>query len=158
MIVYHTKHNMLRERLEAQGYCGYSDKELSWHRHGIRFAYQTCTVCVAVALFTNSIFLLSLSLFVSLLCVILKRHPVDYLYNIVLKIYHKPEIPFRTKQTKFACSVAAFWILVTLLLMSSGWVGTAIIWGSVLVAVGSLVSTTDVCIPSILYNYLFQKT
>lgn len=148
----------LRKRLEIQGFRGFTDTELSCHQFGIRFAYGVCAVLVVLSLLYKSIPILLFVLGIAILGIFLKRHPADYLYNAIIRHWLKrPILPYRTRQVRFACLVATFWLLVTIYLFANNFVFEARIWGSILVAVATLVTTTDICIPSMIYNFLFER-
>jgi hypothetical protein len=84
-------------------------------------------------------------------------HPFDYLYNYVFRfVIQKPRIPPRTNQGRFACGMASVWLLGVILLLNYGYKVWAYSAGAVLVSIALLVSTTDICIPSMIYNRLFK--
>jgi hypothetical protein len=86
------------------------------------------------------------------------HHPFDYLYNYgVRHLLAKPKLPPRTKQGRFACGIASGWLVIVIYLLSNNQVVLGNIFGATLIAVGTLVTTTDICIPSIIYNALFLK-
>ena len=85
-------------------------------------------------------------------------HPVDYLYNYVIRHWiGKPKMPSRTNQGRFACGIATVWLGSTIYLFHTGHDIWGYILGTALVIVATLVSTLDICIPSMIYNYLFKK-
>lgn len=147
-----------RRRLQVQGYLNLSDKELSDHRFGIRFAYWVCTLLVITGLLTgNELLLLGVAM-LALLATIPPYHPVDYLYNYgVRQILGKPKLPHRSAQGRFACGIASVWLLSTAFLLANGQAIAGNVLGFMLVGVGLLVSSTDICIPSMIYNFLFLK-
>lgn len=99
--------------------------------------------------------ILSAVMFTAFLGVILPNHPIDYVYNYGLRqLFSLPELPPRTPQVKFACGIATVWLGITILFFWYGLFSLAIIWGSVLIIIAGLVSTTDICIPSMIYNRL----
>ena len=147
-----------RKRLYIQGYQDYSDKELKDYKYGIRFAYALCTTLAAIGLIFNSIPLLIVTATVALASTMLPYHPFDYLYNYAVRhLFSKPRIPHRTAQGRFACGVAFVWLTGIILFFHNGHFITGKILGGILVIVGALVSTMDVCIPSMVYNSLFRK-
>jgi len=89
---------------------------------------------------------------------LLPPHPFDYVYNFVIRhLINKPKIPKRTNQTRFACSIATVWLCGTTLLFNYGLTVWGYIAGAIIASVATLVATTDICIPSIIYNFLFKK-
>ncbi len=143
--------------LRVQGYCDYTDTNISELSFGIRFAYYLCSFFLLVGVITANIPILSAMMIVSIFGVILPNHPFDYIYNILLsKPLNKPKLPRRSKQIKFACIVATIWLATTIYLFYSGLAIAGYVSGSVLFSVAFLVSTTDICIPSLVYNFIFR--
>jgi hypothetical protein len=66
-------------------------------------------------------------------------------------------MPARTNQGRFACGIASVWLVVTIYLLYNGYQIAGNIFGVSLIAVGALVTTTDICIPSMIYNAIFLK-
>jgi Domain of unknown function (DUF4395) len=146
-----------KKRLMVQGYNCYSDAELSQHQFGIRFAYYLCDSLVLIGLLLSNLWILAAAMFIAFLGWLLPRHPFDYLYNSVIrKMLDKPELPPRTKQVRFACGIATVWLAGTILLFHYGLFFLGYLLGGLLVAVATLVATTDICIPSMIYNALFK--
>ena len=69
----------------------------------------------------------------------------------------KPQLPRRSPQAKFACGMATPWLGGTVYLFMNQQITAAYLFGGALIITGLLVSTIDLCIPSILYNALFIK-
>ncbi len=141
------------ERIKSQGYFNHTDYEITKLAFGNRFAYILCTTILIIAVSTASITLLSIMGIIAFLGVILPYHPFDYIYNGILR--HKmllPKLPPRSSQLKFACSIATIFILTTTILFNAGHTIAAYSVGSCLLASAILVSTTDICLPSIVYN------
>jgi hypothetical protein len=136
----------------------YSDQELLAYRPGIRFAYALCVTIAAAGLVLPSIPLLAFAGVVAWAGTFPPYHPFDYLYNYGVRlVFNKPKIPPRTNQSRFACGVAAAWLAATIYLFSIQLYALAYSFGIVLLTVGTLVATTDMCIPSMIYNALFRR-
>lgn len=145
-------------RIKAQGYQNFSDEEVRQLAFGNRFAYRLCTTILIVAIVTANVYLLSGMAAVAFLSVILPYHVFDYIYNHGLaKRLGKPKVPKRSKQLKFACSIATVWIMATTYMFMSENSLVAYILGAALACVAMLVSTIDFCIPSILFNAFFMR-
>lgn len=143
--------------LRAQGYCNLSDAEISGLAFGNRFAYIVCGSIVAIAVAASHVPTLIAMTVVAFLGIVLPYHPFDYVYNHVLRgMLNKPELPPRSKQLKFACVIATLWLIATTYLFYAGLVIAGYVLGGLLVAVAFLVSATDFCIPSMIYNFLFK--
>ena len=147
-----------RRRLHVQGYDKFSDSELNEFKYGIRFAYALCITSVALGLILNSIPILLFTTLIAFAGAFPPYHPFDYLYNYgVRHTLGKPKIPPRTRQGRFACGIASVWLAATIYLLYIGYTLTANLLGVALFAVGALVASTDICIPSKIYNALFRR-
>jgi hypothetical protein len=147
-----------RKRLQEQGYQNYSDQELSEYKFGIRFAYYLCGSLVILGLSLTSLKILAAAMTIAFLGSLPPYHPFDYLYNYgVRHIIDKPKLPPRSNQGRFACGIATIWLGVVIYLFYSELYVWGYLAGGILVLVAALVSTMDICIPSMVYNALFQK-
>ncbi len=143
--------------LKDQGYCNLSDIEISELAFGNRFAYIVCGSIMAIAVATAHIPTLIAMTIVAFFGIILPYHPFDYIYNHVMRsMLNKPKLPPRSKQLKFACVIATLWLIVTTYLFYAGSDIAGYVLGGLLVAVAFIVSATDFCIPSMIYNYIFK--
>jgi hypothetical protein len=148
-----------RKRLHVQGYETFSDKELNDYKFGIRFAYGCCITLVAFGLIFQSIPILAIAAIIAFAGAFPPYHPFDYLYNYgVRHLLGKPKLPRRTNQGRFACGIASVWLSTTIYLLYNNYTIAGNILGITLFSVGALVTTTDICIPSIVYNGIFKKT
>ena len=125
---------------------------------GIRFAYRSCVTILVVAIASQSTALFSAMLCIAFLGVVLPNHPFDYVYNYFLSSrMNKPRLPARSKQLKFACTIATSWLAGVVYLMSSGSTTAGLVMAGILVGIAALPSTIDFCVPSAIYNALFQR-
>jgi Domain of unknown function (DUF4395) len=147
-----------RKRLETQGYNGFTDVELNDFKIGIRFAYFLCTALVVLGLLLTNLEILTVAVIIAFLGSVSRRHPFDYLYNNAVRYpINKPKIPHRSIQGRFNCGIATVWLGAIIILFYTGLTAWGYIAGGILVAIATLVSTTDICIPSMIYNFLFRK-
>jgi hypothetical protein len=147
-----------RKRLEQQGYVSFTDAQLNDFKFGIRFAYYLCGLLVLTGLVFSRIEILIIAMVVAFFAMLPPYHPIDYLYNYgVRQVLHKPKLPPRTSQGRFACGIATIWLGAIIVLLGEGLHVYAYVAGGVLLIVATLVSTLDICIPSILYNFLFTR-
>jgi hypothetical protein len=143
--------------LRTQGYCNYSDSKLSKLAYGNRFAYYVCSFLLLVGVISSNIPILATMMIVSIFGVILPNHPFDYIYNnVISSALNKPKLPPRSKQLKFACFISSVWLAATIYLFYTGLTTAGYIVGGVQFSIALLVSTTDICIPSLIYNLLFK--
>jgi hypothetical protein len=148
-----------RKRLHVQGYENFSDEALNDYKFGIRFAYACCITLVAFGLLFQSIAILTIAAVIAFAGAFPPYHPFDYLYNYgVRHLLGKPKLPPRTNQGRFACGIASVWLAVTIYLLYNNYTVSGNVLAITLLSVGALVSTTDICIPSIIYNSIFKKT
>jgi hypothetical protein len=146
-----------RKRLETQGYVGFTDTELNDFKYGIRFAYYSCVSVVIIGLLTTNLKVLSAAMIVAFFGTLPPYHPFDYLYNYLIRhLINKPKIPHRTNQGRFACGIASVWLGGVIFLFYTGLHVWGYIAGGILVSIATLVSTMDICIPSMIYNLMFR--
>ena len=144
-------------RMRQQGYENISNDDLAKLHFGNRFAYMLCTSVLIIGVATASVHVLLAMMTIAFGTIILPYHPFDYIYNGLLRgILRLPKLPPRSKQLKFACTIASAWIGATTLLFYFGMMTAGYLAGGMLICVATLVSTTDICIPSIVYNLLFK--
>ena len=149
--------NFRIKRIQEQGYYQHNHFEISCLAIGNRFAYQLCTsILLFGVLFGNIPVLIAMSS-VAFFSIILPNHVFDYIYNYVIRHWIKsPKLPPRSKQLKFACTIATIWILATIYFFYQELFTAGYVTGGSLLIVATLVSTTDICIPSIIYNQIFN--
>ena len=146
-----------KRRLIVQGYNCYSDKELNDYKYGIRFAYYLCGALVLVGLLLTNMEILAAAMIIAFFGMLPPYHPFDYLYNYVIRhLINKPKMPHRTNQGRFACGIATVWLGGTIYLFYSGLSIFGYIAGGILLSIATLVSTSDICIPSMIYNVFFK--
>ena len=140
------------KRIKAQGYNNFTDLGVSELSFGNRFAYILCSSILLIGIVTANIPILSAMLIIAFSTILLPYHPFDYIYNHGLRfVLNKPKLPRRSHQLKFACLIATVNLFYNENMTAGYIVGTCLIFSAV------LVSTTDICLPSVLYNSLFRK-
>jgi len=83
-------------------------------------------------------------------------HPFDLIYNYGIRhLTGTGPLPRRGAPSRFGCGVGAVFLLVTAWLFSAGQMVLGYVLGGMLTVVALLVSTTDVCLPSIIYRSIF---
>jgi Domain of unknown function (DUF4395) len=146
------------ERIREQGYFTKDDKEITDLAFGNRFAYQVCTLIWIFGVILTNIPLLGVVMGVAFLSVLLPYHPFDYIYNYLLSDRMQlPKLPPRAPQLTFACSIATIWTGTTIYLFYNGFDFAGYIVGGLFIVITTILSTTDLCLPSIIYNALFKK-
>jgi hypothetical protein len=148
-----------RRRLEEQGFRGLSDSQLAEHKFGIRFAYYLCGTLVLIGLLFQSIPLLSVMLVIAALGMVPPRHPLDYLFNgVVRHLVGRPKLAARANQGRFACAMATVLLAGIIYSFYIEAYAAGYVLGAVLMISATLVSTLDICIPSKIYNVLFERS
>jgi len=147
-----------KKRLEIQGFRGYTHKQYSQFAGGLRFAYLLCGTIVLIGLFLQNLYLLGFALVIAILGSFLPRNPLDYLYNFAVHtINKKPMLPYRTKQANFARFMASVFLGFIIYFFVIGLVFWAYVLGIILLISAFLVSVYDISIPSMVYNWLFER-
>ncbi len=86
-------------------------------------------------------------------------HPFDLIYNFGIRFLRNTwPLPKRRAQNRFACGIGAVWLVATAWAFQAGALTVGYVLGGVLTGIGVLVSTTDICIPSMIYNTLFSRS
>ncbi len=80
-------------------------------------------------------------------------HPSDLIYNYGIRHVTGTEaLPKRAAPSRFACGVGVVWLLSVIWAFEAGYHVAGSLLGGLLTAVAVLVSTTDICIPSMIYR------
>jgi hypothetical protein len=147
-----------RRRLEIQGFDTTDERQLAEVAPWLRLAFGLCALLAGVGTAAASpIFLLALAP-IAALGAALPVHPFDLVYNYGIRhLTGTGPLPRRGAPSRFACGMGAVWLLVTAGAFSAGHDGVGYVLGGALTAVALLVSTTDICIPSMTYRLLFDR-
>ena len=142
-------------RLDIQGFDTVEERELAEVAPWLRLAFGFCALLAAVGTSVASpIVLLGLTL-IAALGAAFPVHPFDLIYNHgVRHLTGTGPLPKRGAPSRFACGMGAVWLVVTAWAFSAGHAVLGYTLGAALTAVALLVSTTDICIPSMLYRLL----
>jgi hypothetical protein len=145
-----------RRRLEIQGFVGLDDRTLTETGPWLRLAFALCTVLAAIGTVYASPVFLWILVPIAALAAAFPVHPFDLLYNHGLRhVTGTGPLPKRGAPNRFACGLGAVWLLVTIWAFQSGYMLAGYMLGGALTIVGLLVSTTDICIPSLIYRSIF---
>jgi hypothetical protein len=142
--------------LEIQGFDTVDVQELERVAPWLRLSFGLCALLggLGTALASPAI-LLALALLAALAAAS-PVHPFDLIYNYgVRRLTGTGLLPQRGAPSRFGCGMGAVFLLVTAWAFSAGHVVAGYALGGLLTFVALLVSTTDVCIPSILYRSVF---
>ena len=145
-----------RRRLEIQGFVDIDEQTLAVTAPWLRLAFALCTVLAAAGtILASPVFLYAL-VPIAVLAAIFPVHPFDLIYNYGLRYFTgTPPLPTRGAPSRFACGLGAVWLVATAIAFQSGALITGYVLGGMLSLVGLLVSTTDICIPSLIFRTIF---
>ncbi len=148
-----------RRRLNVQGLSDVDDETLAqtapWHR----LAFGMCALLAGAGTALASPMILWILTPIAALAALFPVHPFDLIYNHGIRyLRNTGPLPKRRAQSRFACGVGAVWLVATALAFQSGALIAGYILGGALTGVAVLVSTTDICIPSLIYNALFLRS
>jgi hypothetical protein len=145
-----------RARLEMQGFVGLDDGRLVEIRPWLRLAPALCATWAAVgtALAAPAPFWALVP--VAALGALRRGHPFDALYNHGLRhlLGRRPLPPYGAPR-RFACGVAAVWLVATAVAFGGGATTLGRALGAAFVSVALLPATIDFCIPSFIFGLLF---
>ena len=145
-----------RRRLEIQGFVDVEERTLAETASWLRLALALCTVMAAAGTALGSPMVLWSLVPIAALAAAFPVHPFDLLYNHGLRrLTGTGPLPRRGAPSRFACGLGAVWLMVTAWAFQSGAMVAGYALGGMLTFVGLLVSTTDICIPSLIYRTLF---
>jgi hypothetical protein len=143
----------VRQRLEAQGFCGLDDAALREIGPWLRWSPVLCTLVMLAGVALASPAILWALAAMAFLGVWLPFHPFDLLYNHVARhLTGTRPLPHQGPQRRFACGIATVWLVSTGWLFHTGATTLGYTFGISLILVAGLVSVTHICIPSMIYN------
>jgi hypothetical protein len=142
--------------LDIQGFDTVEKRVLAEVAPWLRLAFALCTGFVALGVALSSPALLLALTPVAALATALPVHPFDLIYNHgIRRLTGTGPLPRRGAPARFACGMATVWLLAMAWAFSAGHPDLARGLGGALIVVGTLVSTTHICIPSMMYRAAF---
>ena len=150
--------DVLRRRVEAQGFRGLDDATLHALKYWLRFSPAVCLAWAALAMAMQSATVLWWLLPFAALGAVLPIHPFDYVYVFGLRrLVGGPPMPRYSLPRRSACALAALMITGAAWALQSGHAATGNLVGWTLVAAALVQVTTGFCVPSFLYGALFGR-
>jgi hypothetical protein len=138
----------MRSNLVTQGYC-LSDAERRELALGLRFSTALCLALVIPALVLESVAMVFALSGIGLIAGFSARHPFDHVWNYgVRHLVGRPELPPNPIRRRHAFKVATVWLLAVGALLAAGATTIALVLGGLLVAGCTMVTTTNLCLPS----------
>jgi Domain of unknown function (DUF4395) len=148
----------VRERIQAQGFCGLNDAAYAQFNYPLRLSPAICMVWVAVGTALASPRILWALVPFAGLGAILTGHPFDVLYNHGLRyLMGTPELPRYGLRRRFACALAAIMIGTAAWGFQTGMPRLGYLFGGLLVALAFVQVSTGFCVPSFLMRVLFGQ-
>jgi hypothetical protein len=145
-----------QRRLEIQGFTGVGDAAFGETARWLRLAFALCTALAIFGAALASPLILWSLVPIAIWAAVFPVHPFDYIYNYGLRhLTGTGPLPKRGLPVRFACGVGAIWLIATGWAFHVGAMVTGYVLGGMLAIVGLLVSTTDICIPSIIFGAMF---
>ena len=147
-----------RKRLNIQGFDHVDDATLAPVAPWLRMAFGGCALLAASGTVLASPTILWILTPIAALAALFPVHPFDLIYNHGIRhLRGTGPLPKRGAPSRFACGLGAVWLVATALAFQSGRLILGYVLGGTLTSIALLVSTTDICIPSMIYNALFLR-
>lgn len=148
----------MRERIQAQGFCGLDDATYRQINYPLRLSPAICMVWAAVGTALGSAYVLWALLPFAALGFMLPMHPFDVIYNHGLRyLMGAPALPRYPVRRRFACFVASIMIVAAAWGFQTGMPMLGLIVGWSLVAAAFVNVSTGFCVPSFVYRLMFGK-
>jgi Domain of unknown function (DUF4395) len=151
----HTLTSQTLHRLDVQGFDACQKQRLAEVAPWLRLTFGLCALLAGLGTAAASPILLVALAPIAALGAAFAVHPFDLIYNHGIRhLTGTGPLPTRGAPSRFACGMGAAWLLVTAWAFSAGHAVLGYVLGSMLTAMAVLVSTTDICIPSMVYRLL----
>jgi len=145
-----------RRLLEIQGFDAVDVLELAPVAPWLRLAFGLCGLLGGVGTLLASPTILLVLALIAALAAASPVHPFDLIYSHGIRHFTGTgPLPKRGAPTRFGCGMGAVLVLVTAWAFSAGHQVAGYALGGALTFVVLLVSTTDICIPSLIYRSIF---
>jgi hypothetical protein len=142
--------------LDIQGFDTVDVQELAAVAPWLRLAFGLCALLGGVGTILASPTILLVLAPVAALAAASPVHPFDLIYNYGIRhLTGTGPLPRRGVPSRLGCGMGAVMLLVTAWAFSAGHVVVGYALGGVLTFVALLVTTTDICIPSMIYRSIF---
>lgn len=146
-------------RLHTQGFENLGDDDLARLGPWLRLTPALCSLIVAAGTLLAEPWVFFVLAPVAAFGAAFPVHPFDLAYNYGLRhLARTPPLPPNGAPRRFACGVAAVWILAIGVSFGVGAPVAGYVLGVLMMAVVALVATTHICIPSMIYRAAFCRT
>jgi hypothetical protein len=142
-----------------QGYGSLSDGERRSLWLGLRFSPILCLAGIALGTaLASPPLLLVMALAAGVGGFITSKHPFDYVYDAALRpLLGGPPVPPSPAPRRFSCQMATPWITAIAVAFWAGASTVAWILALPLLVVAATVTTTNWCLPSLIYGLLYRQ-
>ena len=143
-------------RLDVQGFDRVDEQELAEVGRWLKMAMALCATLAIIGTALASTPVLWVLTVIAFAGALFPVHPFDLIYNLGIRhIRGTGPLPKRGPPGRFACALATIWLLATIWAFGSSTPVLGYVLGFSLGAVGLLVGTTDICIPSMIWRAVF---
>jgi hypothetical protein len=142
--------------LDIQGFDTVDVQELARVVPWLRLSFGLCALLSGLGTALASPTILLVLALQAVLAAASPVHPFDLIYNYgIRRLTRTGTLPRRGVPSRVGCGMGAVFLLVTAWAFSAGHRGAGYALGGMLTFVALLVSTTDICIPSMIYRSIF---
>ena len=142
--------------LEIQGFDSLNVEELASVAPWLRLAFALCALLGGLGTVLASPTILVVLSLIATIAAASPVHPFDLIYNYGIRhLTGTGPLPRRGAPTRFGCGMGAVLVLITAWAFAAGHQVAGYVLGGLLTLVVLLVSTTDICIPSLIYRSIF---
>lgn len=142
-------------RLDIQGYDSVPEDHLAEIVPWNRLAYGVCASLAIAGTALAAVPLLLAAAGLALWAALSPVHPVDHLYNHgIRRLTGTRPLPPRGAPSRAACGLGAAWLLATAAAFALSAPTAGYILGAVPATLATIVATTDLCIPSMIFRRL----
>ena len=143
-------------RLDVQGFENVDPRWLAEVAPWQRLSFGLCAILTAAGTLAASPGTLLMIAPIAAFGAASAVHPFDLIYNHGIRhLTRTPPLPRRGAPARFACATGAVGLVATAWAFSIARTTAGYSLGAVLICIGALVSTSDVCIPSLIYRSMF---
>jgi hypothetical protein len=142
--------------LDIQGFDSVDGQKLASVAPWLRLAFALCALFGGLGTVLASPAILMMLAVIATIAAASPVHPFDLAYNYGIRhLTGTGPLPRRGAPTRFGCGMGAVMVLITAWAFAAGHQVAGYLLGGALTFVVLLVSTTDICIPSLIYRSIF---
>ena len=143
-------------RLDVQGFDSVDEDDLAQVARWLRLAMALCATLAIIGTALASTPLLWALTGIAFAGALFPVHPFDLIYNLGIRhVTGTGPLPKRGPPGRFACALATIWLVGTIWAFGSSTPALGYVLGFSLGAVGLLVGTMDICVPSMIWRAVF---